>query len=213
MSGTYTERSLGKLAGSHILPGSGDAASSIAARMKVYSLEEVLQQYFQDTGTYTGGDIPENDPKKAIQYVISKKLTKSNRKGVIAAVKFSGFVAGAATGATVGSVVPVAGTMAGGAVGGVALGTMVSGGTTLADHIKRKSKALYKIIRGTRGEHRKQAARCLLIGYKTLPHDDIKYQASCAALLIILGEEFNYVAKQMPEEAALERLADRLKSN
>ena len=114
MSGTYLGSSVAKMAGNHFIPGSGDAVTSITARAKSDLLRDILQTYFHDNAVYKGGDIPLNDAKQAIKYARSKKLTKSNRKAVIAGAKFVGFVAGAATGATIGSVVPVAGTVVGG---------------------------------------------------------------------------------------------------
>lgn len=131
---------------------------------------------------------------------------------MIGGVKVVGFVVGAATGATLGSGVPVAGTVAGDAVGGVAIGSVVSGSVTVLDQIKRKAKGLYKIIRGTRGEHRHQAAKALLFCRETLPARDPKHRASVEALSIILDEEYDEVL-EMPGADCEERVADRLKSN
>jgi hypothetical protein len=213
MSGTYLGSSVAKMAGNHLIPGSGDAVTSITARAKSDLLGGILQTYFHDSTAYKDGDIALNDAQQAIKYARSKKLTKSNRKAVIAGAKFTGFVAGAATGATLGSVVPVAGTVVGGVAGGVAIGTAVSGGVTTLDQLKRKTKGLYKMIRGTRGEHRHQAARALLYCNGTFPSGDPKHDASFDALVVILDEEFSEVVHQMSLEAAVERLADRLKSN
>jgi hypothetical protein len=214
MSGTtYLGSSLAKMAGNHFIPGSGDAVTSITARAKSDLLRDILQQYFHDDRAYAGGDIALNDAKQAIKYARSKKLTKSNRKAVIAGAKFVGFVAGTATGATLGSVVPVAGTAVGGVAGGVAIGTVASGGVSALDQLKRKTKGLYKMIRGTRGEHRHQAARALLYCNGTFPANDPKHDASFDALVVILDEEFEEVVLRMPLEAAVERLADRMKSN
>ena len=207
-----TDRAVARWAGSYLIPGSGDFASTARALGKVEALKLIQQHYFHDTSNYPGGDIALNDALQAIRYARSKKLTKAQRKAVLGTVKFAGFVAGAATGATVGSVVPVAGTVAGGAIGGVTLGTVVSGGAFTLDHMKRKTKGLYKMIRGTRGEHRHQAARALLYCQGTFPPDNPKQGASEDALQVILDGEYEEVMA-MSLEACVERVADRLKSN
>lgn len=209
---TYVGHNIAKQGANSLLPGSGDLASAASARLKDEALRGIQQRYFHDTSPYKGGDIAINDAKKAIQYVRSKKLTKSNRKAVIGGVKVVGFVVGAATGATLGSVVPVAGTVAGGVVGGVAIGSVVSGGVTVLDQMKRKAKGLYKIIRGTRGEHRHQAAKALLFCRETLPARDPKHGAAVGALIVILDEEYDEVM-EMSAAACEERVADRMKSN
>jgi hypothetical protein len=57
------------------------------------------------------------------------------------------------------------------------------------------------------------ALRALLYRNGTLPAGDPKHEASFDALVVIPGEEFHEVFARMPLEAAVERLADRLKSN
>lgn len=213
MPGTYTGRVLGRWTGGAVLPGSGDIASSAAAAMKNELLKQIQQEYFQDTSDYDKkSDIALNDALTAIKYARSKKLTKSYRKGVIGGVKAASFVVGAATGATVGSVVPVAGTAAGGVIGGVGLSTAVGASVFTLDHLKRKTKGLYKIIKGTRGEHRHQAARALLYCQGTYNANDPKRGASTEALHVILGEEYDEVMA-MALDPCVERIADRLKSN
>jgi hypothetical protein len=211
--GTYTGRVLGRWAGGALLPGSGDFVSSASAALKNEMLKRIQQEYFQDTSDYDKrSDIALNDPLMAIRYARSKKLSKSHRKAVLGGVKAAGFVVGAATGATLGSVVPVAGTVAGGAAGGVALSTVVGASAFTLDHMKRKTKGLYKFLKGTRGEHRHQAAKCLLHCQQTLTAADPKQQASDEALRVLLGEEFDAVIAMSPAEQ-VERLADRMKSN
>jgi len=203
---------MGRWAGNAILPGSGEAASSMKAFAKNDVLKEIQQIYFHDVSTYSGGDIPLNDALKAIKYARSKKLTKAKRKAVIGTVKAAGFVIGAATGATLGSIVPVAGTAVGGIVGGAGVATAVGGATTVLDQLKRKTKGLYKAIRGTRGEHRLQAAQALLYCQSCLPGRDPKQNAAEEALAVLLDEEYDEVMA-MTSEAMTARVADRLKSN
>ena len=86
-------------------------------------------------------------------------------------------------------------------------GRSLSVGVTIADQAKRKAKGFYKLIRGTRGEHRKQAAACLMhcathpLGWKQA--------AAIGACSVILGEEYDSVIGSHN----VTRLADRLKSN
>lgn len=193
--------------------GSGDLVSATLARAKTDALREILQRHFHDTSAYDGhSDIGQQDVKTAIKYARSKKLTKSNRKAVKGGIKMAGFVAGAATGATVGSIVPVAGTVAGGALGGVAVGSAVSASVTVLDQFKRKTKGLYKYIKGTRGEHRSQCAECLYYGATMLADNDPKHQAALEALYVILDEEAEEVLA-LPYAACVNRIAERLKSN
>ena len=56
------------------LPGSGDAVTSVTARVKSDLLEDILQSYFHDNSSYAGSDIALNDAKQAIKYTRSKKL-------------------------------------------------------------------------------------------------------------------------------------------
>jgi hypothetical protein len=80
---------------------------------------------------------------------------------------------------------------------------------TIADQAKRKAKGFYKLIRGTRGEHRKQAANCLM--HCTSPQFDWACGRNAAdmALHVIPGEEYGAVENAHN----VERLADRMKSN
>ena len=209
---TYLSRSVGKQVANHFIPGSGDFLSSATADLKDKMLSEIQQKFFQSSANYSGGDIGLNDALKAIQYVRSKKHTKSVRTATKGGIKFAGFVAGAVTGATLGSIIPVAGTIGGGVAGGVGAGVLVSGGVTGLDQIKQKTKGIYKFLRGTRGEHRSQAASTLLHCQASLPDGDPKSDASHEALIVILGDEYEEVMA-MPAQKAHDRIADRLKSN
>lgn len=212
MRTTYAALNVGKQMASQLIPGAAHDISALNALDKEMLLGDIQQEYFQDRSDYKGGDIALNDAKKAIQYVRSKKLTKAGRKAVLSGVAKAGAIAGMATGATLGSIVPVAGTVAGGAVGAVGLGTVANGVGSFADQLKRKTKGLYKIARGTRGEHRTQAAQALLYCSNMLNDADPKSAAATKALHVILGSEY---AKVMGENAdsMTERVADRLKSN
>lgn len=207
-----SDRAMTRWGAGYLIPGSGDFLSAARAKGKEEALLEIQQHFFHDTSKYSGGDIALNDVLQAIKYARSKKLTKAYRKGVIGGIKGASFVAGAATGATVGSVVPGAGTVAGGALGGVGLATVASAGVFTLDHLKRKTKGLYKMIRGTRGEHRHQAARAFLYCQGFFPATDPKQVAAELALEVILDGEYEEVMA-MALEPMVERIADRLKSN
>lgn len=204
---TYAARGVAKMAASHLVAGSGDAASSAAAELKAQALDELLQTAFQSRGErYDDTDIQRDELKKAIQFVRGKKHTKAVRKGVIAGAKLTLQVVGGATGATLGSVVPVLGTAIG-AVGGAVAGAGLGVTVTVADQAKRKIKGIYKYIRHTRGAHRQQAAACLM--YQLHEGEYRNKLIASNALHIILGEEYAAVTKA----SNTERLADRLKSN
>ena len=90
VSMTYKAHKLARLAGSHILAGSGDAASAISAEAKALAPGDILQECFQARSEeFDGSDIGQTEVKKAILRVRGKKHTKAPRKGVIATSKFS----------------------------------------------------------------------------------------------------------------------------
>src|SRR5262249_30702747 len=88
------------------VPGYGKFRSAATAIGKCTDLTKVLQEEFQDTTEYDGTNIDENDSKKAIKYVISKKFRKGMRQGVKGTFILGAAVGGAAAGATVGSIIP-----------------------------------------------------------------------------------------------------------
>lgn len=158
----YVAHNLAKIAGSHFIAGGGDAASAMVAEAKAQALDDILQEFYQDRGCeFDGTDIGPTDVKKAIAYVRGKKHTKAIRKGVIATSKFGLQVAATVGGATVGSVVPGLGTAIGG-VGGAVAGASLGVGVTVLDRVKRSAKGIYKHLKGTRGQHRDQAAATLM---------------------------------------------------
>lgn len=207
--GTYVVHNMAKQAGNHFVAGSGDFASAASAGGKSEALDDILQHFFQARGfPYNGSTIMETDIKKAIAYVRDKKHTKAVRKGVIGTAKFGLQMAATVGGATVGSVIPGAGTAlggAGGAVAGMSLGIFV----TAADRLKRVVKGCYKAAKGTRGEHREQAAAALLYNANPQYAKGKRYAAAHAALEVILQEEYETVVAARDEA----RLAARLKSN
>ncbi|WP_237213555.1 hypothetical protein [Falsiroseomonas oryziterrae] len=206
---TYVPRELAKMAGSHFIAGSGNIASSITAAAKVSALSDILQDYFQDRDfEFDGTEIEESDVKKAIAYARGKKESKAIRKGVIGTAQFGLQAAATVGGATVGSVIPGLGTVLGG-VGGAVAGASLGVGVLLVDRLKRTTKGIYKWAKGTRGEHRKQAAFTLLSMAKKATGKKDAASAAYAALVVILGDEFDDVMKN----ERYGRLADRLKSN
>lgn len=206
---TYRGHNLAKLAGSHFLAGSGDAASAISAEAKAQALDDILQDFYQSRGEqFDDTDIGLNDVKKAIIYARGKKHTKAIRKAFIGTSKFGLQVAATVGGATVGSVVPGLGTAIGG-LGGAVAGASLGIGITLLDRMKRSAKGIYKWAKGTRGEHRKQAAATLM--HRSHASYDWANGRNPAdeALIVILQEEYDAVMRAQD----LERLANRLKSN
>jgi hypothetical protein len=208
-STTYAGRNFAKTVGDVFIAGSGDAASGVSAEAKAQALDEILQHFFHAGGlAFNDQDIGIKDVKMAIAYAKGKKHTKAKRKAVLATTKFGLQVAATVGGATIGSIVPIAGTALGG-VGGAIAGKSLGVGITAADQIKRKGKGFYKWVKGTRGEHRKQAAMCLM--HCASPQFDWPCGRNAAdmALHVILGEEYTLVVGNHN----VERLADRLKSN
>lgn len=208
-STTYAGRGFAKTVGGMLIAGSGDAASGIAAEAKAQALDELLQHFFHAGGLmFDDRDIGIRDVKMAIAYAKGKKHTKATRKAVLATAKFGLQIAATAGGATVGSIIPIAGTALGG-LGGAIAGRSLSVGVTAVDQAKRKVKGFYKWVKGTRGEHRKQAAMTLM--HCASPQFDWACGRNAAdmALHVILGEEYDVVMN----DDNVERLADRLKSN
>lgn len=204
---TYAGRNVAKTVGGFFIAGSGDAASGVAAQAKADVLEEIIQRFNSGADVeYNGQRIGATDVLLAIAYARGKKRTKARRKAIIATTKFGLQVAATCGGATIGSVVPVAGTALG-AAGGVVAGMSLGVGVTVADQAKRKAKGFYKLLRGTRGEHRKQAAQCLI--HCATHHLGWRNEAADWACRVILGEEYDTVMNSHN----VERLADRMKSN
>jgi hypothetical protein len=209
MPTTYAAHNLAKLAGSHFLPGSGDAASAVSAEAKSQALGDILQKFYQAWDEeFDGTDIGQTEVKKAILYVRGKKHTKALRKGVLAGTKFGLGVAATVGGATAGSVVPGLGTALGG-LGGFVAGASLGAGVTVLDRMKRSAKGVYKWARNTRGAHRAQAAATLM--HCAAPAFDWANGRNPAdeALIVILQEEYERVVR----EHDLARLAARMKSN
>lgn len=205
--GTYRGHVAGKFIRDRIIPGLSDAASAASAEIKARALDDILQEHFQARGLeFDGKDI--YDVKMAIAYARGKKHSKFQRKAVIGSVKLGLFVAGAATGATVGSVVPVAGTALGG-LAGASAGMAGSAAVSIADQAKRKAKGFYKIVKHTRGQHRLQAAECLMFySDQAFNRGDDRNPAD-EACYVLLGEEYNEVMLKCD----VRRLAARLTSN
>ncbi|HUB12992.1 MAG TPA: hypothetical protein VMB34_13645 [Acetobacteraceae bacterium] len=208
-STTYAGRNFAKQVGDVFIAGSSDTASGVAAEAKAEALEEILQHFFQQGDLeYNGQDIGIRDVPMAIAYVRGKKRTKAKRKAVLATAKFGLQVAATAGGATIGSVIPIAGTALGGA-GGFIAGRSLSVGVSAADQLKRKAKGFYKWVVNTRGEHRKQAAVCLMHSASPQFNWADGRNAADMACHVILGEEYGAVMGSHN----VERLADRMKSN
>jgi hypothetical protein len=206
---TYAGHNIAKTVGDVFIAGAGDAASGVAAEAKAQALDDILQHFFQAGGLeFNDKDIEKTDVKMAIAYVKGKKHTKAKRKAVLATAKFGLQVAATAGGATIGSIVPVAGTALG-AVGGAIAGRSLGVGVTVADQMKRKAKGFYKWVRDKRGEHRKQAAMCLMHCASPQFNWADGRNAADAACSVILGEEYDAVMRSHD----VQRLADRMKSN
>lgn len=205
----YVAHNLAKIAGSHFISGGGDAASAISAEAKAAALQEILQEYYQAPDyEFDGTDIGQTEVKKAIAYVRGKKHTKAIRKGVIATTKFGLQVAATVGGATVGSVVPGLGTAIGG-LGGAVAGASLGLGVTVLDRMKRSAKGIYKHVKGTRGQHREQAANTLMHCSSAAYDWANGRNPAFDALVVILQDEFDDVMAQ----GDVKRLAARLKSN
>ena len=205
----YAARGMGKQVASHVIAGSGDAVSAAAAQLKVHNLTKLLQRYFMaGDAEFNGNDIGITDVKQAILYARGKKQTKAVRKTVISGAKLGLQIAAVAGGATVGSVVPVAGTALG-AASGVVAGMGFGFAVTAADRVKRSAKGIYKWHKGTRGQHRLQAAATLM--HCHIPAFDWACGSNPAddALHVILGVDYEEVMAWKD----VKRVAARLLSN
>lgn len=206
---------VGKAALGHLLPGGGDFISAAAAATKVALLSDILQLYFQARDeVYDEAEIGKDDVKRAILHARGKKATKYKRKLVIGGAKVGIAIGVAATGAVVGSIIPVAGTIAGGAAG-LGAGTLLGGGVTVADQLKRKANGFVKYLRGRRGQHREQAAACILHNAtKPAQSYNVKRTAAIEALNALLGIEANgFFSDRVTPAEQVARLAARMKSN
>lgn len=205
----YAARGIGKTVAGKLVAGSDDFLSAAAAEIKVHALTDLLQRFYMSgDAKFDDTDIGLTDVRKAILYARGKKHTKAIRKTVIGTAKLGLQIAAVAGGATVGSVAPVVGTLlgaAGGAVAGMGFGLAV----TVADRAKRSIKGFCKHIAGTRGQHRLQAAACLMNCH--VPARDWPCGANPAddALHIILGGEYEEVMAWRD----VKRVAARLLSN
>ncbi|MBC7432252.1 MAG: hypothetical protein H7345_09325, partial [Rubritepida sp.] len=158
----YVARGIGKNLAGRLVAGSDDFLSAAAAEIKVHALTDLLQRFYMSgDAKFDDTDIGLTDVRKAILYARGKKHTKAIRKTVTGTAKLGLQIAAVAGGATIGSVAPVVGTVlgaAGGAVAGMGFGLAV----TVADRAKRSIKGICKHFAGTRGQHRLQAAACLM---------------------------------------------------
>ncbi len=195
--------------------GAGTLTSGAIAKIKVDILQGILQAYFQDTTAYDGSAIGVTDVRKAIAYAISKKRTKEHRKFAIGTAQSSLTVAATAGGLTAGSVIPGLGTAIGGA-GGFIAGRSLAFGVSGLDQMKRKSKFLYKKVRGSQGTHRGQAAAALV---NCCQDNTEAGQAALEALSVLMGDNFDKFHQNLvggvsyTTDMAVKEVADRLKSN
>jgi hypothetical protein len=205
----YVARGIGKSLAGKLVAGSGDFLSAAAAEIKVHALTDLLQRFYMSgDAKFDDTDIGLSDVRKAILYARGKKHTKAIRKTVNGTARLGLQIAAVAGGATIGSVAPVVGTALGaasGAVAGMGFGLTV----TVADRMKRSAKGIYKHFAGTRGQHRLQAAACLM--HCHVKERDWACGANPAddALHIILGQEYEEVMAW----SDVKRVAARLLSN
>lgn len=195
--------------GTFLLSAANQALSAGRAAEKVGALENVLTRYYTGWTPYDGRSAI-GDVQTALAYVVAKKTTKAKRKvGQSAATMAFGAV-GAGIGGAAGSVaLPGAGT----ALGAVTVGTIVGSAPTVGFQLFRKSKFLYKTIRGTQGVHRKQAATALYKGCKNGNPTANDTYAAAAGVLVILGDETEFESVMAGSETgAIEAIAKRLKS-
>jgi hypothetical protein len=186
------------------------AMSASNAAEKVAKLEFVLTRYYTGWQPYDGKSAIDS-VQMALAYVVSKKSTKTKRKAGQAAATMAFGTAGAIIGGAAGTVaLPGAGT----ALGAVTVGTIVGSAPTIGTQLFRKSKFLYKTLRGTQGVHRKEAATALYHGCKLT--DKSKHAiAAAAGVAAILNDDKLEIELLMLEKnaaSAIETLAKRLKS-
>jgi hypothetical protein len=196
--------------GTFLLSAAKHAMSANRAAEKVAALEGVLTRYYPGWTPYDGNSAIAN-VETALAYVVSKKMTKAKRKLGQSAATMAFGTAGAVVGGAAGSVaLPGAGT----ALGAVTVGTIIGEAPSVGIQLFRKSKFLYKTIRGTQGVHRKQAATALYNGCKKgSPGETDTYAAAAGALLIIGDEvEFDVIMADPASASAIDAIAKRLKS-
>ncbi|WP_270938613.1 hypothetical protein, partial [Falsiroseomonas oryzae] len=104
----------------------------------------------------------------------------------------------------------VAGAGAGGLVGGGAGNVAGEALAITGEAIARTAKAIWKWSRGTKGEHRQQAALALYFCATTRPAE-IHGKAAIEALGVILGPNLPKVMK-MDEHHAIPEIMEHLKS-
>ena len=195
--------------GTFLLSAANQALSATRATEKVIALEQVLTRYFTGWQPYDGkSDI--NDVPTALAYVVSKKLTKAKRKAGQSAATMAFGVTGAAIGGAAGTVaLPGVGS----ALGAVTVGTIVGSAPTVGFQLFRKTKFLYKTLRGTQGKHRKQAATALYGGCQSGDAKSNATYAAAAGILVILGDESEFdMVMGGSSKDAIEAIAKRLKS-
>lgn len=191
--------------------------SSHRAYEKVNRLEAVLSRYYPQWPAYDGKSAIADVPT-ALKYVVAKKRTKGDRKAAGAAATAAFTVAGTVIGGAAGSVaLPGAGSV----VGALTVGQIVGSAPGVGTQLMRKSKFLYKTLRGTQGVHRQQAAGILYQTYKDMQNRPIKIQqeskafsAANEALRLILDDpdEFAMVTQDQDIQNAVKCIASRLKS-
>ena len=180
--------------------------SSTHALGKAEQLFNILNQYFRGHWHVYDGKAAIADVKTAIAYAASKKETKGKRKAGQAAAGTVFGVAGMAVGGAAGSVaLPGVGT----AVGAVTVGEMLSHAPLVGTHSYRKAKALYKLIKGTRGKHRMEAATVL---YHAAKGAGQAREPAGKALSVIVEDELHVILTEADAAAAISRIADRMKS-
>ncbi len=177
---------------------------------KVEALMNLLNRYYTGWAPYDGHSSI-NNVQTAIAYVVSKKTTKAKRKAGQSAAAMTFGMAGAIIGGAAGTVaLPGAGS----ALGAVTVGTIVGAVPTVGVQLFRKTKFLYKTLRGTQGVHRKEAATALYNAAKPGdPKSKDTYAAAGAILVILNGDEAEMDSIMGgSSKDAIEAIAKRLKS-
>ena len=91
----------------------------------------------------------------------------------------------------------------------VTVGEMLSHAPLVGTHSYRKAKALYKLIKGTRGKHRMEAATVL---YHAAKGAGQAREPAGKALSVIVEDELHVILTEADAAAAISRIADRMKS-
>jgi hypothetical protein len=137
-------------------------------------------------GAYDGERI--TTVEKAIAYAKTKITARGSHQRGAATVSLAVTGASAAVGGLGGSIVPVAGTTAG-AAAGAGIGAALGGAMVYGFRGLKKFK---KYMSGTLGEHRKQAAKVLVValtnGPQGNPHEK-DFEAATLAQGVLLGPE------------------------